>query len=386
LSCNKNNIKLLFMKKQILLAAFLVVSLAVNAKIWRVNNDATKDPDVAQASVLFDGTNNAGNPEAANGDTIHIEPSATVYPGFTVNKQVVIIGNGYLLANNAGLQANNNNSEANGIIFAVGSENSIISGVASIGFQLTNVGNITITRCRIGNLVFASFSVVKTGIVITKNFITGTVTNSGFTGAGDATVTFENNIFSSLTGNAGTSINLSNLCRGLFRNNVCGGAITNIIVSNFYFTNNIMISNGNTAVLGGSNNVIKNNLNNRGAAVSGGLPAGNGNQNITDVQMRGTTSVLGDVFAGDVFNTTSTTPGDARFELRIGGPNTNPAIATGETIAPVNTPDLGVYGATDPYKKSGIPALPTIYGLTVPASVPPTATNMNVTISTRSNN
>jgi hypothetical protein len=374
------------MKKQILVAAFLFSALAVNARIWRVNSDATKDPDVAQVNILFDGTNNAGNPEAANGDTIHIEPSATVYTGFTVNKQVVIIGNGYLLTTNAGLQVNTNNSEANGIVFATGSENSIISGVATVGLQFTNVANITVTRCRIGNIVFANYNAVKAGIVVTKNFITGSVTNSGFTVAGDASITFENNIFGSLTLNTGNSLNLSSQCRGLFRNNTWSGSINNIILSNFYVTNNIIIFNGSTNVLGGSNNVIKNNLNNRGAAVTGGLPAGNGNQNITDVQMKGTTALLGDVFAGDVFNGTSTTPGDARFELRVGGPNTNPAIATGETIAPVNNPDLGVYGATDPYKKSGIPAVPTIYGLTVPASVPPTATNMNVTISTRSNN
>jgi hypothetical protein len=374
------------MKKKILLPAFLLITIAVNAKIWRVNNDPAKDPDVAQAVTLFDGTNTVTNPEAANGDTIHLEPSATVYNGFTVNKQVVIIGNGYLLANNSGLQTNSSNSEANGVVFVAGSENSIMSGITSIGMQLTNVGNITITRCRIGNFTFSTFSVAKTGIVITKNFISGTFSNVGFTVSGDVTIAIENNIFNSITGNAGAGINLSNQCRGLFRNNVCGGAITNIAISNFYFANNIIISNGGTAVLGGSNNVIKNNLNNRGAAVTGGLPTGNGNQNITDVQMRGTTAVLGDVFAGDVFNTTSTTPGDARFELRVGGPNTNPAIATGETIAPVNNPNLGVYGATDPYKKSGIPAVPTIYGLTVPASVPPIATSMNVTISTRSNN
>jgi hypothetical protein len=374
------------MKSYFILIILIALSITANAKIWRVNNDPTKDPDVVQASTLFDGVNTGANPEAANGDTIHLEPSATVYNGITVNKQVVIIGNGYLLANNAGLQANSNNSEVNGVVFVAGAENSIMSGITSTGTQLTNVGNITVTRCRIGNLTFATYNAAKAGIVITKNFITGTVSNTGFTVAGDATISFENNIFGSTTGNAGNSLNLSNQCRGLFRNNVWAGTINNIILSNFYFTNNITIFNGSTNVLGGSNNVIKNNLNNRGAAVTGGLPAGNGNQNITDVQMRGTASVLGDVFAGDVFNASSTTPGDARFELRIGGPNTNPAIAAGETIAPVNTPDLGVYGATDPYKKSGISAVPTVYGLTVPASVPPTANSMNVTISTRSNN
>ncbi len=374
------------MKAYFILIAIITFSINANAKIWRVNNDATKDPDVAQASTLFDGVNTTANPEAANGDTIHIEPSTITYGSFTVNKQVVIIGNGYLLGNNPGLQVNANNSDVNGVSFVAGAENSVLAGITALGVAITNVGNITVTRCRIGNISFANFTVAKTGLVITKNFITGTINNTGFTGSGDATITIENNILNSLAGAGSGSVNLTNQCRGLFRNNVCGGSINSISINNFYFTNNIIVTNGITNVLGGSNNVIKNNLNNRGTAVTGGLPAGNGNQNITDVQMKGTASVLGDVFAGDVFNTISTTPGDARFELRIGGPNTNPAIATGETIAPVSNPDLGAYGATDPYKKSGIPAVPTIYGLTVPATVSPAATSMNVTISTRSNN
>lgn len=374
------------MKKQILLAAFLIVTLAANAKIWRVNNDATKDPDVAQASVLFDGVNNAGNPEAANGDTLHIEPSATSYNSFTVNKQVVIIGNGYFLTNNNGLQVNSNPSIVSSIVFVVGSENSVISGMSASGIVLSNVGNITITRCGISNLQFSAFNTVRTGIVVSKNFIYGTTNTASFAVAGDATITFENNIFNTVAGFGAGSIALNNQCRGLFRNNIYGNLITGITLFNFYITNNIIVGNGGANTLAGSNNIIKNNLNNRGSSVSGGLPAGNGNVNITDVQMFGTASLLGDVFAGDVFNFTSTTPGDARFELRIGGPNPNPAIASGETIAPVTTPNLGAFGATDPYKKSGISAVPTIYGLTVPASVPPTATNMNVTISTRSNN
>jgi hypothetical protein len=377
------------MKKKILLSAFLLITIAVNAKIWRVNNDPTKDPDVAQAVTLFDGTNTAANPEAANGDTLHIEPSATAYNGFTVNKQVVIIGNGYFLANNTGLQVNGNNSDIVSMVFVVGSENSVVSGINTTGISLANVGNITVTRCRIFNLQLVSYAAVKTGIVITKNFISGTTNTTTFTAAGDATITFENNIFNAVAGFGAGAINLTNQCRGLFRNNIYGFGLSSVTISNFYITNNIFLNTTSafTSVLGGSNNVIKNNLNNWGnTGGTGGLPAGNGNQNILAAQMWGTTSAPGDVFAGDVFNATSSTPGDARFELRIGGPNPNPAIAAGETIAPVTTPDLGAYGATDPYKKSGIPAVPTIYGLTVPASVSPTATNMNVTISTRSNN
>jgi hypothetical protein len=373
------------MKKIFLSIAIVVCSTSLYAKIWRVNNDVTKDPDVTQAATLFDGTNNATNPEAANGDTVHIEPSTSNYLDIIVNKQVVILGNGYLLTNNIGLQANTNASSVNNVTFNAGSENSVMAGITT-AVTLRNVGNITITRCRISSVVLFLYTVPKTGISLNKNFITGSLSQSGFDPTGDVTVTIENNIFNSATGFGAGTISLNNQVRGLFRNNTYGSSINFITLSNFYFANNIILGNGGGSVFSGSNNIIKNNINNRGTTATGGLPAGNGNQNITDVQMYGTTTTLGDVFAGDVFNFTSTTPGDARFELRVGGSNTNPAIAAGETIGTVVTPNVGAYGATDPYRKSGIPAVPTIYALSAPASVAPTATSMNVTISTRSNN
>ncbi|WP_315820967.1 hypothetical protein [Paraflavitalea speifideaquila] len=50
------------------------------------------------------------------------------------------------------------------------------------------------------------------------------------------------------------------------------------------------------------------------------------------------------------------------------------------------TPDCGAFGGNDPYKLSGIPAIPSIYLLTVPASIPSGSSSMNVTFSTRNNN
>ncbi len=71
---------------------------------------------------------------------------------------------------------------------------------------------------------------------------------------------------------------------------------------------------------------------------------------------------------------------DAQFQLSAG----SLAAAAGEPISGV-TPDAGIFGTADPYVLSGVPPVPTIYSLTVPPSVPASATSMTVVFSTRSN-
>jgi hypothetical protein len=370
--------------KKFILLVFMLSAYVAKAKVWRVNNDATKDPDVSQIDALFD--NNNANGEAAVDDTIHLEPSVIGYNGATITRRVVLIGNGYFLNNNAGLQANLNSSTIVGnIAFTATAAGGVASGITVNGSVLfSNTANITITRCLLISIAFTNYTTVNTGIVINKCYIRGNIEQSFpfFSGAGDVTVTFENNIICGETTNFGGGINLPAQVRGLFRNNIVGAGLSFVTLNNFYISNNIFVSNSGTNVITGGNNVIKNNLNNRGTAVTGGLPTGDGNLNITDVQMRGTSASTSTVFNGDVFSGTTTTLGDARWELKAG----SPALNAGETIGAVVTPNMGAYGATDPYRKSGIPAVPTIYGLIVPPSVAPTATTMNVTISTRSNN
>ena len=58
--------------------------------------------------------------------------------------------------------------------------------------------------------------------------------------------------------------------------------------------------------------------------------------------------------------------------------NASPAIGAG-----YNGVDCGAYGGANPYKIAMIPSVPAIYKLTVP---PVGTTNINVTVSTRSNN
>ncbi|MGB3234397.1 MAG: hypothetical protein WBA94_00875, partial [Ferruginibacter sp.] len=82
------------------------------------------------------------------------------------------------------------------------------------------------------------------------------------------------------------------------------------------------------------------------------------------------------IFQGLTGNST-----DGQWRLKAG----SHAIATGETVSSI-TPDRGAFGTADPYVLSGIAAIPTIYSLTVPASVASNATTMPITISTKSNN
>ncbi len=73
---------------------------------------------------------------------------------------------------------------------------------------------------------------------------------------------------------------------------------------------------------------------------------------------------------------------DSRMMLKAG----SPAIGAGVTVGTIVSPDCGAFGATDPYKLSGIPNIPTIYSLSAPTSIPSGTNSMNVTFSTRNNN
>ncbi len=87
------------------LVMVLVVSASVLAKTWTVSNRpgsnfATLSSAVASGSVLA-------------GDTILVTGAATSYAGFTISKKLTIIGPGYFLGENTGLQADTNAAKIN---------------------------------------------------------------------------------------------------------------------------------------------------------------------------------------------------------------------------------------------------------------------------------
>lgn len=340
------------MKHLSIIILFVIAGFQSNAKVWRINNTAGVVADFPSCDAALSSSS------VINDDTLYVEGSATSYAGFTLNKRLVIIGTGYFLSganSNTGLQANPNASFFNSgyIIFDSTASGSTLVGLDYFTFALGTSGsaadNITLIRCRINSITSYYGPVANT-------FMAGWKINKCHLGdISLSTCVFQNwevtnNIFTSSL-NMNSTGNLNNL----IRNNVIRGTIN---LYSAYFSNNIITGTTFTTV----NVTVKNNISN-----SSNLPVGNGNLNNQADAI---------VFQGLTGNST-----DGQWRLAV----SSPAIGAGETISSI-TPDCGAFGTADPYKLSGIPAIPTIYSLTVPASVPSNATTMPITISTRSNN
>lgn len=343
---------------------FVGILFNAQAKIWRINNN----PGITADFSTFNAAATAGTVIA--GDTLYLEPSATSYStgSFNLTKRLVVIGMGFFLdpANtstpgNAGLQASTQNSKLDFFRIADGANGSKFIGIQfNSGPYLStspNAYNVVFEKCY-GGSFFAYFENNSnySNITIKKCFFQ----NSGITASAGATITnftCENSVFWS------HNINLPNMSgtNNIIRNNSFFSTSSNVI-SNAYVANNIF---GVVNEVNFTNCTIKNNLFQVGQTLP---PTASNNQinvNMTNVYVGGTTGSL-----------------DSRIVLKPG----SPAIGAGLTIGAVVSPDCGAFGATDPYKLSGIPNIPSIYSLTVPTSIPAGTPSMNITFSTRSNN
>ena len=385
------------MKKLLLITAVILLALTTQAKIWRVNNNPTLDGDVLEVQFLFNGTNNATDPEAANGDSIYVEPSVNGYTAFTVNKQVSIFGYGYFLASNAGMQANTQRAFTNAINFTTGSAGSTLSGFECTGnIFTTNVSNITITRCLLNAFFLNTYTANASGIRLDKCFITSQMFEQSF-GAAVFTVGFsmENCIFSNTTNTNLSGIVFSQKVKGLIRN-CTFNQINSLNCFNFFIANNIVVGNTDFGSISSSgNNVYRNNIlsypgNAQNTFVTNSVPnSGNLFGQNMDPIFTGTTDNT--FIAGTTFNNRINVTGlnvESRFELEA---TANVATAGGETGttfggATVTAPSCGAYGATDPYRKGGFPNIPRITALTLPGTVSNGAATMNISVSSSSNN
>jgi len=335
------------MKKNLLHKLFLMATAVcimnnAEARIWRVNNTAGINANFAQISDAA--TNSAVLP----GDTLYVEGSATGYSNFELKKRLVIIGPGYFLsgtASNPGLQYNVNTAYINTLYLDSLASGSVIMGMTGSFYIAGSTDNITLTR---NNITLNAYNGQSAGQMISnikanKNYLS---TNIAFA-LENAEIT--NNIISGAC--ILSSLNNKNI---LFRNNVI--ALGNTNISGAYISNNIFGTSSATF----TNSTIRYNISSRSF-----LPTGDNNQN--------------NVALNTIFVSTGSSDGYYRLLAN------SPAIAAGEPIGGV-TPDCGAFGTADPYHLSGIPPIPSIYELNVPASVPATATSITVTISTRSNN
>lgn len=349
------NSKIIVMKKGIYTFALIAfTAFSASAKIWRVNNTpgVVADFNTIAAAVAA----------AAAGDTIYIEGSATNYGGATVNKKLTFIGTGYFLSgtnSNPGLQANGNEAYFGSAFIDSAASGSTFLGLAGLNIYNANpagygTDNITISRCQLSNISIyysPSAGTIGDGWNINKCYV-GTI--NGNIGA-MRNWNVSNNIFT-----GGLDISNTTSSNIVIRNNVFRSSIT---LYNAYFANNI-IYYGPTF----TNVVVKNNLAIGNPASFAAYVGTNGNS-------AGHTDAL--TFQGLAGNSS-----DGQWRLAAG----SPAIGAGLTVGSVVSPDAGAYGGPDPYRLSGIPPIPTIYSLTVPAAIPSGSNSMNINFSSKNNN
>jgi len=340
--------------KKILLSVFALCALAISAEaaLWRVNNTTGVNANFTTVSAAVTA--------ASAGDTIYVEPSSTNYGAITLNKKLTIIGNGYFVAGysmNAGLQKTMMSSQLSYITLNPGSEYSTIMGIEFTSDVYIYTSNINVKRCYIGGYVrlnnYQSGNYVNiTNIDIRQNVLYSGLltyqfsTNSGAVGITNVNV--QNNIFSGYTY---SQCSLPTGISGFFMNNIINVPYYGFDVYGFQINNNIL--------LGGSFNVNNNVYFNN---IATGTQFGNANGNQQNI----TTTAL--------FANYGTGASDTSFVLK------NPGPGIGNGFSGV---DIGPYGGPDPYRKSGIPPVPTIYELTAPSTT--TTSTLPVTISTRSN-
>ncbi len=324
--------------------AFLTILFLVNtaqADIIRVNNEAGANADYDNAQTAHD--------NAMAGDTLHIEPSALTYGTLTMSKELTLIGNGYFLEDNLGLQANPKVSRFEAIVFNAGSENSKMTGLTIHTGIRIKTNDITVERNHFltdygpSTCCNRSFGLEGdvTNIYILQNYLQTTVFS--FNGIASFVYMF-NNIF---LGSVSFQTEDTDL---YFVNNT----MVTITISNALVRNNILRSGAANIF----NSVVENNMSN-----STQFPPGDGN--------------LPNIPMNTVFNLNCDV--DAQFLLRPNSPALGAGFYGGEDMGPFDVPPGMGYV---PYKLSGIPSVPSIYELEATVN----GNNLDVIISTRSNN
>lgn len=358
------------MKKQELLlslAAALVLSVATiksHATVWRVNNTAAYN-QWANHQVFSDINTAIGSPLVIPGDTLYVEASGTRYGDangvVNLNKNLTLIGTGYFLADNQGLQHNQTSATLGQLYFKAGSSGSKVIGLriadasyASIHFDNIALNNITITRCYIEwGLDFNNAAgIAYNNFVITKNFIAVGISHASYAPGTFTGLIFTNNF----VGSGGIDFQGLNF-HGVVAQNVTTGDLN--IQSNIQFYNNIVTGNTINQSNNGSSNIYNNVFS---VAQPAWLSGGNNSFGVP---------------SSTIFPATGTP--DLVYDPNPIG--VCPQCYQGYP----GTVEVGMFGGNDPYKASGIPSIPTIYNLQAPANAP-AGGNLQTTISTRSNN
>jgi len=322
------------------------LSITTQAKIWRVNNTVGANADFSSISAAIT--------TAAAGDTIYVEGSSTNYSSITLTKRLVLRGPGYFLNEttpNPKTQFIKEIASMSSMTFNAGSKGSVVDGFVCNYVYLAD-SLITVQRNNIIGISIASGRSIA-GDTIRNNYVTGYIngTSNSYKASG---VVIYNNI---IEGGINISSNLLNDYSAVVVNNNFIANNTSFACTNFIFQNNIF-NNPNFGSYTTSN-IFVNNI-----AANTGIPTGNNNQR--NVPMT-------DVYEG--WNASTGFSTDGRFKLKAASPAVGAGTLNGVAV------DCGAFGGPAPYILSGMPAIPSIYELSMPSQVNSGTPSINISVS-----
>ncbi|MBV6643995.1 MAG: hypothetical protein KI790_01020 [Cyclobacteriaceae bacterium] len=319
--------------QKITFLSFILLGLMseTQASIHRVNNsDNSAGYSTVQAAINDD-------LNVFDGDTLFVEGSAFPYPGFTLDKQLYIIGPGYFLGENP--KTSNSGAStviAGGAIFSSGAEGSVLMGVIfsdDLGSYepMIQVDNISIVRCFLQEGLNID-SDCNNLAIIQCYFNDDLYRDLGSTSFQN--VTLKNNIFSSAaTINFGNDAGTPTVF-GAVENNLF---LASVAMTTSTFRNNIWLplSSSNINIKSGT---VENNL-----IFNGNLGLESGNMGFSS--------------SNDVFGDQTGRSFDEKWALD--------SASTYKNSGKDGT-DPGVFGGSNPYVLSGVPPLPIIYEISTP--------------------
>lgn len=324
------------MKTLILIASliFLLVeaNLTYGQTTYYVDNNVGNAADFQSLQTAVDSVN--------AGDVLMLQGSATSYGSVTINKMVTIIGPGYFLGQNPGTntQASVVEAEIDYTTISPAGEGSIISGCYISGACYIQANNVAITRNRIRYIYFQAST---NNTLILENYIYDNYSNSS-TGINGGS-------------NSNTNVYISNnlISYGIYLRSDGNATICNNAICISYASSNVNVYNSDiysNIIKGTTNDFVQSNsvYNNIFTQV---IPSDSTNYGVGNVW---------DVTWDNLFiGLAATNSTDGQWQLSSG----SPALGAG-----VGGADCGAYGGSDPYRLSGIPAVPNIYELTVPST------------------
>jgi hypothetical protein len=316
----------------------------------------------------------AAHDASGTGDTIMMMPGTLFSSGNTLSKKLVIIGPGYFLNQNAGLQANPLGMDSAYSTITI--SDAAASGSSFIGCTFSyngvlvtgvNITDISFIRCwfngthNANNFSFQFNQNINNFMFLQCSF-KGSSISSGPLAVG-TNLSFINCLFYTNPDNYTQDFTfyLANgfAHSGLIQNCIFSFSNATSSSMNLYLTSGTWAINNsisNSSAFQGTGITYQNNI-----GTADQFPVGNSNQQ---------NKTWANIF-------TLTGSQDGQFSLKAG----SPAIGAG-----ISGTNCGIFGGTTPYRLSGIPSVPTIYAITSPQGNTPSVNTVQINLSTRSNN